>query len=375
MKFRSGGGGCYAFASVGAVVFGGLAVLSVSAEAETAFGHTERDFQTYTERYEDGPLTSEAELVRLAELTLAYGDQREAARILEKEMKAGRVSRTRKNQEAHAMAWLYVREWLKAGGLLRTIALKSSGIEALWFKIAWTYFEREKWERAHEYLRRPLHWVGMKLPCRSRLALGHTLSNRTYWMMALKHYERAAQSEACMLHGVLWATYVRREGHRELTQVGSKGQREFKDQPVETPVSQPSAGDALKACQTALFELSEDETARADAERALSEARAIGDAEPGPARTGRLRSFEWSYLRVLARFNSGAVRRAERNITKTAEAGKQVQARGPGEADDALLRLLNSCEQLHKGRIAVLREARRIAAEAKEAADHVRNKN
>jgi tetratricopeptide (TPR) repeat protein len=163
--------------------------LSQLAAGYQELGREKEAFLVQAFRYELGFLDSEGELTGIADYYVMYENPNRAARILEKEMNAGRVSRSQKNLEKLGNMYFLSREYEKARRYLTAAAVKSPKGE-LDFRIAQTYFEDENWNMAENHFRKSLSKGGLKEPCQARLLLAHTLNNKENREGALERVHR-----------------------------------------------------------------------------------------------------------------------------------------------------------------------------------------
>ncbi|MFQ5642715.1 MAG: tetratricopeptide repeat protein, partial [Thiogranum sp.] len=99
----------------------------------------------------DGALTREKELLQLAQLYLYSGIPYKAARLLEKEMKTGRVSDVAEHRKLLARAWNATGERDQAIHALER-AIDADPAPELRLQLAQWYFDEERWQAAEDIL-------------------------------------------------------------------------------------------------------------------------------------------------------------------------------------------------------------------------------
>jgi tetratricopeptide (TPR) repeat protein len=103
--------------------------------------------------YLNGQLSSEADLLNLAQLYAQRDAPYKAAQLLEKELQSGRIKATRKTWEQTANAWQLAREMKHTvNALERALAFERSS--ELTLRLARLYLEVSRWEAAEKTLRR-----------------------------------------------------------------------------------------------------------------------------------------------------------------------------------------------------------------------------
>ncbi|MFP3944845.1 MAG: tetratricopeptide repeat protein, partial [Alphaproteobacteria bacterium] len=302
-----------------------------------------------------GFLDSEDELVGMADLYLTYGNPHRAARILEREMQAGSVSRTERNLEKLGNMYFLAREYEEALTYLTEAArLSSSG--KLDYRIGFVYFGEEKWEDAERHFRRALKKGRFERQCAARLLLAHSLVALDKEGNAVLHFERVAHSKKC-------SPDRKREarGWAEYLSLGAwhwnPENRDFVRKVIRK----------LKRAMLAAYE--DDERILALSREALKAAKAARAAAAGEARQRRLAEYE------RARHAAGRLLSAE--VLENARTDRAEAARIAANAEKRNLTRLEArligrlvgvanrrAEILEKAR-AALDEAEQIAAQAR----------
>ena len=120
---------------------------------------------------QSGRITSESELIQLAQLYLYQEIPYKAARLLEDAMKAGQIRNNANNQTLLATAWALARERDQAIRSYRLAAQASTRADVD-FTLAQLYIEDERWTEAAQTLETALEKPGLKTPGTAWLLLG-----------------------------------------------------------------------------------------------------------------------------------------------------------------------------------------------------------
>lgn len=327
--------------------------LSQLAAGYQELGREKEAFLVQAFRYELGFLDSEGELVGMAELYQIHENPHRAARILEKEMKAGRVRKNEKNHEKLGNMWFLAREYNEARNYLKLAAVESRKGE-LDFRIGQTYFEDEEWKQAETHFRRALT-KGVKEPCQARVLLAHTLVNQENPQGAIEEFKRAAQSKLCAREARDWVTYLELQEQVRIYQTSVLVMRK-----------------AIAQLQKISAPASDDENVRAISIEAVEAAQAALDAESGQVRASRLSEYERARDSALRRFSAGAMEEARADLEETNKTLAEARAEKLPEQDQ---NLLNRLEEMSKGRVKALEEAQANLDKAKKIADQARAKS
>lgn len=113
--------------------------------------------------YRRGLLETEDKILNLARMLLFVEDPYQAAKILEKEMGAGRVSGTQKNLELLLSAWTSAREFDKAIGVIDRLA-PMTGDGEYYLQKAQLYAERTEWAEVIPAAEQAIARGGLKKP-------------------------------------------------------------------------------------------------------------------------------------------------------------------------------------------------------------------
>ncbi len=141
--------------------------------------------------YLNGMLKSERELLALAQYYSYYEVPFRGASILEREMNAGRVSKSRKNLELLANMWRQAREYDRAIPVL-TAAANIASTGSLYERLGEAYYSEEQYDKAEKAFRKALE-KGIKKPGNAYILIANSLYERNRPVQAIKEFKKAAQ--------------------------------------------------------------------------------------------------------------------------------------------------------------------------------------
>lgn len=159
--------------------------------------------------YHKGVL-EENDRIRMAQLFLRQGLPYSAARLLEKEMARGQISRNAKNLELLGNSWTMAREPKRAIAALREAAA-SSGSGHLHLVIGQMQIGLEDWREASNSLDRALSKGGLKKPGEAQLLLGMSLYHSGEKTRATSIFQRASQDGGVRAQARRWLDLIDRE--------------------------------------------------------------------------------------------------------------------------------------------------------------------
>lgn len=142
--------------------------------------------------YLNGMLNSERELRALAQYYSYYEVPYRGASILEREMNAGRVSKTKKNLELLANMWRQAREYDRAIPIL-TAAANISADGSLYERLGEAYYSEEQYDKAETAFRKAIQKGGIKKPGNAYILIANSLYERNRPRDAIKEFKKAAQ--------------------------------------------------------------------------------------------------------------------------------------------------------------------------------------
>ncbi|MFP3943316.1 MAG: tetratricopeptide repeat protein [Alphaproteobacteria bacterium] len=328
--------------------------LSQLAAGYQELGRDRDAFLVQAFRHELGFLDTEGELVGIAELYLTYENPYRGARILEKEMNAGRVSRDKENLEKLGNMWFLAREYKEARKYLSAAASRANTGE-LDFRIAQTYFEDENWDRAETHFRRALNKGSLKEPCQARVLLAHTLNSKDNPDAALEQFRIAARSKACETEALQWVEYL------ELQAIIKQKTENFQ-----------LMTDVIEERKKAGIAVSDDENVHAIAEEALEAAQAALDADSGQIRQRKLSEYERARDSARRRLNAGALDEAKKDLESV---NAVIQRARQANLTEDEQNMVGQLEKMANRRVKALEEAQGDLEKAAEVAKQARAKN
>jgi tetratricopeptide (TPR) repeat protein len=174
----------------------------------SALGQYENATATMQLAYDNGLLTDDAEIRRLAELLIHTGIPRRAADLLE--LAIAKQNRFRDDPKAHELlgnCWIAAREYKKAiAPLARAAELATSGDSFV--RLAEVQIQLEEWAKASESLQDGLRKGGLERPGRAQLLLGIALYNRKNLQAARTWLEQARAEEDTRSQAEAWLKQI-----------------------------------------------------------------------------------------------------------------------------------------------------------------------
>ncbi len=161
--------------------------------------------------YKEGFITSPQELTDLANMMSRANLPYRSARLLEKEMQAGRLKRSSKNWEKVANAWNQAKEFDRAAAALKKAsALHSTG--ELSFRLGQIYIEQENWKKAHAALLKAINKGGLSDPGTAQILFGLSCHELHFPDKARQAFSRAQKYSNSRKTGREWVNYLDSEG-------------------------------------------------------------------------------------------------------------------------------------------------------------------
>ncbi len=158
--------------------------------------------------YLNGLLTKESELVALSQYYSFYEVPYRGAKILEREMNAGRVAKNKKNLELLSNMWRQAREYDKAIPVLRQAADAASN-GRLYEQLGEAYFAETKYREAEEAFRKALAKGGLKKPGNVYVLIANSLYERGKLRAALKEFEKGLNYSYSRKAASGWITFIK----------------------------------------------------------------------------------------------------------------------------------------------------------------------
>ncbi len=164
------------------------------AGAFTELGEDTNLIAAYDAAHTQGLLTTESELVTMAQLYMQHEVPYKAAKLLEAEMESGRVSKDAKNYRLLSQAWSLAMEDEKSIPALREAARLSSDAE-LYVRLGNAYLNMGQHEDCVSSVNRGLEMGGLDNADNARISLGMCLYNLKRYNDAIAAFRQAARSE------------------------------------------------------------------------------------------------------------------------------------------------------------------------------------
>lgn len=169
---------------------------------------------TFDAIYEYGGLDSEGDLLNLAYMWLGSSAPYKAGKIIEANMKAGKIKENGKNIETLANAWAQAQEYNKAVPAL-TRAAEMSGDGIFYARLAGVYFNAGDFAEAAAAARRADAKGGLKNPEGNLLLMGMAYFNQKDFENALQAFRRAKQDKKTFSAASKWESYTLKEVARK----------------------------------------------------------------------------------------------------------------------------------------------------------------
>ena len=182
------------------------AIAQLHAEA----GREQKAFEIYKIMYLNGMLTSESEIMRVVDYYSYYEVPYRGARILEKELNAGRVERNQKNLEKLARLYRQANEFDKAIPPLEGAARMSPDGE-LFQTLGEAYYAEGRLQEAEDALLEAINKGGLDSPGDVWVVVGNARYERDELDSAIEAFEEAEKFPESRETAVDWADFVERE--------------------------------------------------------------------------------------------------------------------------------------------------------------------
>ena len=161
--------------------------------------------------HKQGFLEKERDLMNLVNMYLLQGIPYKAARIMEKEMAAGRIERSGKNLQKLGEAWMRAKETDEAlRELLAAAQAQQKGV--LYLRLAQLYTDKENWSKVIELANKALAAGGLKNPGDAYLLKGMALYETGKKQSAIASFSKALKYPKSKRQGGQWITHIKSEG-------------------------------------------------------------------------------------------------------------------------------------------------------------------
>lgn len=157
-----------------------------------------------------GLLESERELLNLVQLAFAIDLPDHAARVLEEEMAAGRISRSQRNLEMLAEAWASAKQYDEAIAAYQRLA-ESTGSGKYLLSQAYLHMQRDDWAAVAESAEAAVGAGGLDSPGRAWMLLGMARIRQEQPDAGLEAMTRAAEYRDTAQQARQWIAHVKRQ--------------------------------------------------------------------------------------------------------------------------------------------------------------------
>jgi tetratricopeptide (TPR) repeat protein len=164
----------------------------------------------YWMAYQEGFLTEDKELRRLAQMYLFHDLPFRAATVLDRAIEEEKVESDTKALELLGNCWLAAREYDRALGPLERAAEVSEDGE-LFLRLGRVYIQREEWDKAAEELNKALQKGNLEEPGNVHLLLGIAVYNQKRLGSARRSFVRALDFEESSKNAQQWLRVIDRE--------------------------------------------------------------------------------------------------------------------------------------------------------------------
>ena len=174
----------------------------------------QKDFKKATSikhlSYKKGLLSSEKELLDLANLFLYTNAPYKAAKLLQQELTSKRIKSNSKNWEKLAQAWQMAKEFDQAITALGT-ASKLNDKGRLYQQLGQIYVSQEKWNLAINSLNKALNKGNLKNTGATYMLLGMSHYELKNLVQAKKYFSKASQFQHNKAAALQWLNYISNE--------------------------------------------------------------------------------------------------------------------------------------------------------------------
>ena len=183
------------------------------AGAYTELGEDENLINAYAAAHDQGMLEKESELVTMAQLFLQREVPYKAARLLEKEMASGRVSKSAKNYRLLSQAWQLAMEDEKAIPALTEAARLTTDGE-LDVRLGNAYLNTGKYKECAASVRKGIEKGSLKSSDNANISLGMCLYNMRQYQSAISAFNTAAKTPRSRRVANQWISVIRADIER-----------------------------------------------------------------------------------------------------------------------------------------------------------------
>lgn len=195
----------------------------------------------YDAAYLQGLLSSESELVTLAQLYVQGEVPIKAARLLEEEMKSGRIEKNGRNYRLLSQAWFLAREDSRSIEPLKIAAgLDEKG--DLYIRLANVYLNLDENTNCVSAVEAGIEKGGLKSPDYAHMSLGMCLYNAHEYLKALRAFRKAAETPRSAARANQWIKITKMDIARdeEIATAEAQADERFRDLEARRLVSDRS---------------------------------------------------------------------------------------------------------------------------------------
>lgn len=186
------------------------------AGVHSELGDTRKQLAILEALYEQGALSQSQHSINLANLYLLHGVPYKAAKLLQHEIKAGRVDAAERTLRLESQAWYQARENEKTiPPLARAAAMSAEG--ELYVRLAQAYINLDRWQEAAGAVNEGLAKGGVKRTDAANIMLGMALFNQRMLTDARRAFKAAAGDKRSAQTARQWIAYVDSELERGKT--------------------------------------------------------------------------------------------------------------------------------------------------------------
>ena len=183
------------------------------AGAFTELGEDDKLITAYASAHTQNMLEKESELVTMAQLFMQREVPYKAATLIEKEMEAGRISRSGKNYRLLSQAWQLSMEDEKAIPALKEAAKQADDGE-LDVRLGNAFLNTGKYDECVAAVRNGIRKGGLKSPDNAQISLGMCLYNLRQYQAAIKAFQIAARTTRSRRVSNQWINVIRADIER-----------------------------------------------------------------------------------------------------------------------------------------------------------------
>ncbi|MEX2496278.1 MAG: tetratricopeptide repeat protein [Woeseia sp.] len=200
------------------------------AGAYTELGEDQNLVAAYDAAHTQGLLTTESELVTMAQLYMQQEVPYKAAQLLETELERGRVEKNEKNYRLLSQAWSLAMEDEKAIPALEQAARRSDDGE-MYVRLANSHLNLGQYRECADAAREGLQAGDLKSPDNAQISLGMCLYNLGEYEQAINAFTAAAKTERSRRVSRQWIDVIRAdiERNKQIRQAELNAQKQQRE--------------------------------------------------------------------------------------------------------------------------------------------------